>query len=172
MPFSGFDRYPNKVFVETGSYRGDGIQAALDSGFETVISIEIANKYHMFCTGRFNELLNKKVFLYRGDSSVILFNVIKTINEPITFWLDGHWSGDDTGFGFDRYPLLLELDQIYRHHIKNHTILIDDVRLFNTQWAIGTIELVKSKILSINPQYKFSFENGFVSNDVLVARVA
>jgi hypothetical protein len=169
MPFSNFSKYLNPVFVETGSYRGDGIQSALDSGFESVYSIEITNKYYSHCVNRF---AGKPVFLFRGDSSIILFDVIKNINSRITFWLDGHWSGDDTGFGFDKYPLLLELDQIYRHPIKNHTILIDDVRLFDTQWNIGTIDLIKHKILTINPQYKFSFENGFVVNDVLVAEVA
>lgn len=172
MPFSGFAKYPNPVFVETGSYRGDGIQSALDSGFEIIHSIEITDKYFRYCAERFDHLIGSRVFLYRGDSAEMLYRVIRDINSPITFWLDGHWSGDDTGFGFDKYPLLLELDQIHRHHIKNHTILIDDVRLFDTQWNIGTIELIKHKILTINPQYKFSFENGFVVNDVLVAEVA
>ena len=114
---------------------------------------------------------NSRVYLYYGDSSKILYNVIESIEQPITFWLDSHWSGDDTGFGSNKYPLLLELDQISRHSIKNHTILIDDIRLLDTEWKLGDIEIVKNKILDINSKYKLSFEDGFIPNDIMVAEV-
>ena len=169
MPFTKFYNYLNPVFIETGSYYGDGIRAALDCGFDKVYSIEITNKYFSHCSKRFENDL--RVHLYYGDSAEILYNIIEKIDSPITFWLDSHWSGNDTGFGFDKYPLLLELKQIAKHPIKTHIILIDDVRLFNTEWQIGPISLIEHKILSINPEYKFSFEDGFVLNDVLVARV-
>ena len=36
-----FKPYPNRIFIETGSYEGDGIQAAIDSGnYDLIISIE------------------------------------------------------------------------------------------------------------------------------------
>ena len=33
-----FSKYPNPVFIETGSHTGDGIQFAIDAGFQTIIS--------------------------------------------------------------------------------------------------------------------------------------
>ena len=39
-----FKKYPNPVFVETGSLMGDGIQQALEAGFQKVISIELSEK--------------------------------------------------------------------------------------------------------------------------------
>ena len=35
----------NKIFIETGSLTGDGIQRALDAGYEKVISIECHMKF-------------------------------------------------------------------------------------------------------------------------------
>ena len=35
-----FKKYLNPVFIETGSLQGKGIQAAIDAGFQKVISIE------------------------------------------------------------------------------------------------------------------------------------
>ena len=75
------------VFVETGSYTGGGIATALDAGFKRVLSIEIQPSYHQMCKKKFNE--RKEVELILGDSALKLGEVIKGIDEPITFWLDG-----------------------------------------------------------------------------------
>ena len=34
-----FRKYPNEIFIETGSYMGDGVQQALDAGFKNVVTI-------------------------------------------------------------------------------------------------------------------------------------
>ena len=44
-----FGKYPNPYFVETGSYDGSGIQRALDSGFQQVLSVELSEKYFNAC---------------------------------------------------------------------------------------------------------------------------
>jgi L-rhamnose mutarotase len=63
-----------------------------------------------------------------------------------------------------------ELKQIKDHSIKNHTILIDDRRLFGTADFLDISEdTIKAAILEINPNYQFSYENGFIENDILVA---
>jgi hypothetical protein len=94
------------------------------------------------------------------------------IDAPATFWLDGHYSGAGTAKGKTNTPLLQELDHIGSHHIKTHTILIDDVRQFGTQeMDFITLDEVVEKVRSINPNYKFLFEDGFIPNDVLVAVV-
>lgn len=149
---------------------GNGIQSAIDSEFQKIYSIEISSKYYLYCMNRFRDFIGDKVFLYYGDSSKILKDIVHPINTTITFWLDGHWSGDDTGHGDIYYPLLQELDQIKYHPIKNHTLIIDDVRLFNTEWDLG-LSIIQNKVLEINPMYKFTFEYGYIENDVMVATV-
>jgi len=55
-----FRPFLNPVFIETGSYTGDGIQAALNSGFTKVISIELVPHYYNLCKKRFqnNPMVN------------------------------------------------------------------------------------------------------------------
>jgi hypothetical protein len=64
-----------------------------------------------------------------------------------------------------------ELELIKNHPIKEHTILIDDLREWSRDFpAIGfNTEDIKKKILEINPNYVFSFADGQTSNDILVA---
>lgn len=165
-----FAENPNQYFIETGSYLGDGINFALQAGFQNIISIEIADKYYSHCSNRFaNE---PKVQVIKGDSAIILWDIIKTIDAPITFWLDGHCSGGDTGQGIAYCPLLHELAHIEKHPIKTHTILIDDVRCwqdFNPVHGL-TIEDCIAKLKLINPAYQISYADGFVKDDVLVCK--
>lgn len=101
-----------------------------------------------------------------------LYDVIKNINSSITFWLDGHYSGYDTAQGDENNPILKELEQIKKHHIKNHTILIDDIRLCGGFWFDDiTLEQIISKILEINKNYTISYVDGYVKNDILVAQI-
>jgi len=37
-----FEKYPNPVFIETGTYHGEGIQYALQAGFKNVRSVELS----------------------------------------------------------------------------------------------------------------------------------
>lgn len=89
-----FKCHQKRIFVESGSYRGDGIQNALDAGFEEIYSIELAPHLHEVCAKRFAD--NPHVHLYLGDSSVVLKTILDEIYEPVTFWLDGHYSWGDT----------------------------------------------------------------------------
>jgi len=169
-----FKRYPNPVFIETGSYMGDGIQAAQEADFETIYSIELSESLYQYCRALYGYCPG--VHLVNGDSAIELGNILKEIHVPVTFWLDGHYSGGATARGLVESPLLQELEIISRHKIKTHTILIDDLRCwtiethgFNTQSLIERISL-------INTDYWFQYEDGrdknltIYRNDILVAR--
>lgn len=160
----------NRIIVETGSYMGDGILNALCGGAQEIHSIELSPKYYFFCKERFAKKSN--VHIHLGNSATTLFEVIQDIDEPITFWLDAQFSGFDMAYGGKMTPILDELEQIKRHHIKNHTILIDDVRQFGT-WYFGDItkEQIIEKIYEINPNYSISYSDGFVPADILVAEI-
>ena len=164
-----FKKYPNPVFVETGTYQGDGVQMALDAGFKTIYSIELIPEYYAYPVERFKGVEN--VHLILGDSHLVLDELLSKINEPITFWLDGHLGGGVCWLAKYDSPLVQELEAIGRHHIKTHTILIDDLRDWHIETRGFDTEVLKRKILEINPDYVFTFEDGHVPNDILVAKI-
>jgi hypothetical protein len=163
-----FQQYPNKIFIETGSLIGDAIQAALDSGFKTVYSIEIAKYFYDICVDRFR--YNDNVHLILGDSGKELSRLLTMIKESATFWLDGHYSGGPVKGDIDS-PLMQELDAISNHKIKTHTIIIDDLRCWTKESHGFDIKDIVEKISSINPDYMFIYANGQVENDILIAKV-
>jgi hypothetical protein len=166
-----FSKYKNKIFLETGSYLGEGIQQALNAGFEKVVSIELSDKYFSICQNRFSD--NSNVTIVKGDSFKVLPDIIKDINEPITFWLDGHHSCGDTALGEHWAPLMQELDVIKEHSIKTHTILIDDMRCWQEPNPVHGFykEDIFIKLKEINSDYKFTYEDGCEKNDILVAHL-
>lgn len=168
----------NNVFVETGSYLGDGIQMACDAGFKKIISIEISEQFCKNCSERFKDV--DRVRIVQGDSSDILGDVIGNINEPITFWLDGHYSGGDLPKGKYLSPLIQELEYIRRHPINIHTILIDDVwcwRDMDNKYHNGfNVDFLVKSILEINSNYEILFIDGVrpgktLRKDILVAKI-
>lgn len=185
-----FVKYLNKYLIETGTYMGDGIQAGLDAGFPNVISYEIDVDFYANAIKRFKG--NSKVKLYH-KSSATLADELKDINSPVTFYLDSHFSNGDTGYDTKCfYPLQAELEAIKNHHIKTHTILIDDRRLLKklddkpfTTNPDGSIKLhplsaevigfteeeIVAKLKEINPNYIIGYEDGYVSSDVIVAYI-
>ena len=166
-----FKKYLNNIFVETGSYLGDGIQKAINAGYKNIISIELSDKYHSICTNRF--LSNPNVSIIKGDSFKVLPNIMENINEQVTFWLDGHHSCGDTALGEYWCPLMQELNVIKSHHIKTHTIMIDVMRCWELPNPVHGFykEDIFKKLLEINSEYKFIYEDGHVKNDILIAYI-
>lgn len=165
-------KYKNNIFIETGTLHGDGVKLALDCGFSKIYSIEIDDDLVEFNLRQFHDQQDR-IQIIHGDSFEVLKTLLKTINEPATFWLDGHW--DSGPLGMYNCPLLHELDVIYQHHIKSHSLLIDDRRLFgdsNHHWGREvTEEAILSKIKQINPLYYISYENGVIPNDIIGAKL-
>lgn len=163
-------KYLNPIFVETGTYKGDGIAKALAAGFEKIYSIEVAREFYDKALKRFQvEIDSGRVEIILGDSLSCLSNVISKIDRNITFWLDAHTQEGNKG---DKpCPLYEELDAIASHKIKTHTLLIDDLRLFQGKgWGKSvSLNTIINKIKQINNDYCISYENGQVENDVLVA---
>lgn len=165
-----FAKYPNKYFIESGTHRGDGVRMALEGSFEQIYSIELSPYFYEMCCKMFATM--PKVHLFFGDSTSVLPQLLKQIDAPATFWLDGHYSWNQTARGDTNTPILQELENIRNHFIKTHTILIDDVRQFGTiEFDFIELDDIVEKILEINPDYVISFEDGYVPNDVLVAKI-
>lgn len=177
MSPEGFERFPNYYFVETGTWIGDGIALALRKSdcFEEIHSIEIESHYISIAQRRFESFIGKKVFIYQGNSGKDLWSIIAPLNKPITFWLDGHRGTVDPSGGKNT-PLLEELEQIKRHPIKTHTILIDDMHCCNgSLFDYITKEDIIQKILEINPDYTIYYiaggGEGEYPDNIMVAQV-
>ena len=152
----------NKIFVETGTQTGAGIEAALFSGFEEIHSIEIRKDFYEIALKQFKD--NPKVHLYLGDSRTELPRILEKIKEPATIWLDAHSQHDS--------PILEELEILKKHPIKNHTILIDDCGNFDKDMGKIGFFVIAKNTQQINLNYKLQLctANKAYPQAVLVAK--
>ena len=164
-------KYINPVFIETGTYQGDGVETALALGFQKIISIELFEELFIPVKEKF--INNDKVTILNGDSGIILGDVIKNINEKITFWLDGHiFPNQEIILGVKACPLIDELSHIANHSIKEHVIMIDDMSSLPKGGIYKTTDFsrkdIEKAISNINPNYQiYYFDRG--GTDVLIA---
>jgi len=166
-------KYNNKIFVETGTFLGNGLRCALDAGFEKCYTIEIHPYLFEKAKTRFKkEIKNGNVVVYLGDSEKLLAGIVYQLHQPTTFWLDAHISSQYGEKLAKNCPILGELDTIKKHHIKTHTLLIDDVNCFGRP-AHDRISLdtVKEKILEINENYKFAMLDASKPENILAAYI-
>ena len=166
-----FKKFPNNYFIESGTYIGTGCEQAILANFKNIYSFEINPQYHT--QAKQNLSKHPKVKLFLGDTTKLLWDVIKDINDQITFWLDGHYFlPEDVPMGQKVSTIEEELAIIAQHPVKTHIILIDDVRLWASDYKID-----KNKIAEIikknNSNYGITFETGHATlpNDILVAKV-
>ncbi len=168
MPLKYLPKY-SETFIETGTLNGAGVMRALESGYNKVKSIELDDNLCTIAQNIFRD--DKRVEIVRGDSGLVLGEVIKNIDSQITFFLDGHYSGPGTAYGIHEYPLLPELKHIKDHNIKNHIILIDDLRLWKNYDDQLNLETVINLISTINKEYEFFTMEGHVQDDILVCKI-
>jgi predicted O-methyltransferase YrrM len=166
-------QFKNDIFIETGTYQGATIEIIKNNNYYKplhIYSIELSDVFYENCKEKFKD--DPNITIIKGNSKYDLYDLIKNIYKPITFWLDSHWSGvKDVGFDSETIcPILYELEQIKNHSIKTHTIMIDDMRLMdNLHFPVTKDEIIK-KIFEINPNYKIKyFDTLYGKQDVLVA---
>jgi len=168
MPLENIDKY-SELFIETGTHLGEGVTKAINSGYSKIISIELDDKFYQHSTNMFSS--NNNVSIVKGDSAIVLGDILKNVNEKATFWLDGHYSGAGTAFGKYQFPIIAELEHIKNHHINNHVILIDDIRCWKEFNEQLNLDLVISYVKSINESYTFYTTDGCEKDDILVCIV-
>jgi hypothetical protein len=153
-----------KVFIETGCWKGDGVEKALLSGFEQVYTCDINPDFISEAKEKFK---GKNVIAEVEESQVFLEKVLSKIDEKVMIFLDAHFmpfdeTRQDLGFGpisvkegIDPCPLMKELEIIKNHPIKDHVILIDDFQCFET-WMFDYLKLddVIDFVKTINSNYK------------------
>lgn len=146
-------------FFETGTHLGDSVNDALNLNFDKIYSIEFDPNFYNHCIEKFKDVLNDKVFLYLGDSSILIKNILPTIDKKTMFWLDAHGNGGGN-------PFSSELESIMNHHIKNHVIIVDDIGNYGCDESF----IIKT-ISSYNPDYKFVEDNCTPTSKQLIAYI-
>ena len=148
-----------KVLVETGTFMGDMILSQLDN-FNKIYSIELSERFWKNAKVLFKE--EHKVNLLQGDSGKKMHELIKKIDEPAVFWLDGHYSGADTAKGEKSSPIYEELRAIFSSNLA-HCLLIDDARLFDGTDDYPKLEELKSFILKNRVNAKINIDADTIS---------
>lgn len=148
-----------KTLVETGTYFGDMV-FAMQGDFKKIISIELAEIFYKKARKRFER--QEHVQILHGDSGKRLQEVMSACSEEYLIWLDGHYSGGLTAKGEKECPVFEELEHIFASPY-NHTILIDDARLFIGKNDYPSIDDLKLFVLERKPDYHF-----FLDNDAIV----
>lgn len=152
-----------KVFVETGTFMGD-MTVAQASFFDKLYTIELGEELYLNARKRFEAFPN--IFGLLGDSGKVLSKIIKDINQPAIFWLDGHYSGGITAKGDLVCPIYGELDAIFSNGQFKHILCIDDARLFNGTDDYPMIEQVKGYIKSKGVKFDFK-----ILDDIMVISI-
>lgn len=133
--------------IEIGSYKGVTTRR-FSYLFDEVKSVEIDEALHLqakeHCNGRTN------VEMILGDGSVVLKELAPVVSNALLF-LDGHFSGGDTGMGEEEEPVLKELDIISEYLHNFSAFVIDDFREFGTQKGWPSKYEVLEKLESIFP---------------------
>ncbi len=162
----------NNTFVETGTFYGEGVFLALYTGFKNVHSIEISDKFYAYNVERFQGFRNQ-VHLYHGDSLSIFPKITMELQEPATFWLDSHYDLLSDTKGEKACPILEELQCVLNSPFP-HTILVDDMRLFEQRYAmwggISKQDIVET-IRNSGRKQTISYDLGIIENDIMVVKL-
>jgi hypothetical protein len=148
----------HKLFVETGTFLGE-TTLAMSGIFERCWTVEIDQLLYEQALAKFNGRQN--ITALHGDSATLMVDILRDIDEPAIFWLDGHYSKANTGRGATDTPIVNELRQIFEHPITQHVILIDDARDFLGVNGYPTIKALRHFVRERSP-YRMR-----ISNDII-----
>lgn len=166
-------QFPNPVFFETGmGLKGKGIANALESGkFTTIHSTELHRRRGIVVNRR-KYRNNPNVIIHHGDSAVLINELIPTIDQPITFWLDAHTPR--LAANEETCPIFKELEAIRKLCKHPPTILIDDMDLFSKEdqerirlEAMSVFSFGEAEVSYLDAHNK----HGTVKNNILVVKM-
>lgn len=153
------ERYACSVFVETGTFRGDMVEAQ-KMNFSELYSVELSKEYYDKAVERF--VNDSHVNVVFGDSGSVLPFIVEKLSKKTLFWLDGHYSGGKTAKGETECPIFSELEAIFSQNTLEHIILIDDARCFNGEGDYPTIAELQSFISKKNNRYTSEIKDDII----------
>jgi hypothetical protein len=149
-------KFNTRVLIETGTYLGDMVHA-MKKSFSRIVSFELDHQLAAQARTRF--AADSHIEIIQGDSGRLLGDILKTIEEPCLFWLDGHYSGGITAKGSLETPIKNELNFILAHPVEDHVILIDDARCFTGENDYPTIDELRNMVNAQPRKREFSVEH-------------
>lgn len=161
------DRFNIKVFVETGTWRGQGSEV-YGSHFETLLTVEVVPEYYWNAKKRLHKHTN--IYQTLMSSPDYLRKIAPPLKNAgrVLFFLDAHFY-DASLPPEDRWVILQELRAL--EGFGDCVIMIHD---FNCNGLGGLVydgvpldfDLVKDAIAKINPNFHYYF-NTFEGCDIL-----
>jgi len=156
-----------KIFVETGTYKGDTVKAMLVSKlFSRIYTVDVYEDRVMNSRRRFESFPN--IYCLQGDSADVMPQILTDIvDEPTLFWLDAHHSGKQIARkrGLVSTPIVAELTAVLQHNA-DHIVLIDDARYyeeFSTKYEnYPSTEELRALVAQYRPDWQF-----IVKDDVI-----
>lgn len=140
------DNFALKTLVETGTYYGEMV-AAMKGRFDRIYSIEFVPELAERAKRKF--AAEEHIQIFRGDSRVVMPEVLAMVKEPALFWLDAGYYGW-VGIRTNEQRLSAELEMILSHPFP-HMILLDDARGLTGRDGIPSVEDVKHYVESKFP---------------------
>jgi hypothetical protein len=160
--------FRNSTWVETGTYLGDTTKFLAGLGAR-VVTIEPEPSLFQRARDRFSRASNVEVMF--GLSEQIFPTLLPTLEGPVNFWLDGHFSEGITHRGPKETPIEDELNYIskYMNIFDGVCVLVDDLRLFR-----GTAsEQEGSAYPEVNSLVSWATKNGLswtIEYDIFIAK--
>lgn len=152
-------KYGCKTFYESGTYLGDMVNFAkkiFDDIYSVELSEELANKAKI----KFSS--NTHIHIIQGDSGNVIDDILKKIEGPCLFWLDGHYSGGITSCGDEHSPIVKEVSAIIKNGHGDNVILIDDARCFTGEKGYPTPKVLKDLLAEKDRAIGISVENDII----------
>lgn len=125
-----------------------------------IISIELSVELFEKAQYRFRK--DKNIEIIQGDSGKVLSKALENINEPVIFWLDGHYSSGITAKGEKNCPIFEEIDAIFKNDSFDHVFLIDDARIFIGKDDYPTIENLLTYLRNKNNNYTVDVKDDII----------
>jgi len=162
-------------FIETGTLTGETINA-LEPFFNKLYTIEFSEKYYNIAKNKYS---GNKINFILGDSSIVFESLLQNITDKCIFFLDGHWSGGDTGHSLKDCPLIEEVTHINNLFNNDAIIIIDDFRLFGLDKSSGKLgedwsEINKETLINIlKPRINvvYHLESDLANDDRLIIHI-
>lgn len=160
-----------KCFVETGTYAGETI-FNMESLFDILYTIEI-DEYTYKNTS--NIYKGDKINFILGDSSKVFNFLLPLLKDKCIFFLDGHYSGGNTGKGEQDCPLNEEIKLINDKFKHDAILIIDDYRLFGIKGNEDWSNINKNNIISLlegRVKYIYHLDSECAINDRLIIHIS
>jgi hypothetical protein len=154
------------TIIETGTHTGE-TSKLLSTVSNKVFTIEPDKTLYTKAHERFKG--NQGIKALNGTSEEIFPNLLPRIFGDVSFWLDGHYSGEGTFKGKLDSPIKTELFEIQKNvnNFKKICVLVDDVRCFNPKLTEN------SAYPSVEFLTDWAVTNGFnwsIESDIFIAK--